>query len=152
MTSATQQTGFFQRKWTLTAFLVEALVLLVFVAGTLGVLLSIFAQSYKVGIESQTEARALMMAANTAETFAATPAEGVFFREEDDYVTLCVVTEEPTPAGTMYRAQIAVYSLQELNARPERSNLSSDYSWVDIDLIPPIYKLTTARYVSGGVS
>lgn len=148
----TQSSRFFQRNWTGTAFIVEALLLLVFVAGALAVLLNVFAESYEVGTKSQNEARAILAATNAAETFAAAPAEGFFVASEGDFVTNCVVRAEKTSSGTMYHAQIAVYSLEDINVRDEASVTARDLAPISFEDMVPVIELSTSRFLSGEVS
>lgn len=151
MAATSSPTGFFKRNWTGAAFIVEALILLVFVAGTLAVLLNIFARSYTVGQASQKEARAILVATNVAETFAASPAEGIFVSTEGDFVTSCLVQEEKTSAGTLYNARISVYSLKDFERDDGEALTANDLVPVYFDSWTPVYELTTARYISGEV-
>lgn len=148
--SETQQKRFIKQGWTGTAFIVEALILLVFVAGALAVLLNIFVESYVVGTRSQEEARAVLVASNAAERFAAAPTAGIFVSSEDDFVVSCVVEEEETAAGALYHAQISVFLLDD----EDRDELKGRDYLVPLyfDAPEPIYELTTSRYVSGEVS
>lgn len=147
-----QDQHFTKRSWTGAAFIVESLLLLAFMAGTLAVLLNIFAQSYTVGSQSQDKALAIVAATNTAETFAAAPEEGLFISPEGDFVTNCVVEAEKTSSGTMYYAHIAVYSLSDIEVHDNTLEAMRDYFLVHYDSLVPVYELDTARFVSGEVS
>lgn len=132
--------------WHGTAFIVEAVVLLLVMTVSLGVVVSLLAASYSMGSRAQQQACAATLAstgaANGAEAFSADPAhvpQTTYYRVTDGvveqvdhylaghYVVACEVSPEKTDGGTLYRAQINV----------------SRYNQV-------VYALSTATYVSGG--
>lgn len=125
------------RGFSSTAFLVEALVLLVIVAGVLAVLMSVFAQAYNTGKQSRDEAAAILLASNMAEEFSATPEVGVTVAKDDAHVAYCTVEAQPQEGGVLYFAHIAVYESDEA------TNEAAEPSAIDA-----IYQLDTARYVS----
>lgn len=147
-----QGARFGNRSWKGTAFIIEALVLLIFVAGALAVLLSIFVQSYNVNERTQSETDAILLATNAAEAFSAAPAEGTFVAIEGDYVARNTVQAQSTSSGIMYQAHIEVYSLEGVNAHAGQTFNVNDDVPIDFDAAQPIYELTTARYVSREVS
>lgn len=107
--------------WPGAAFIVEALLLLVFLAGSLAVLMELNADADAAGQQSADLMEAMTLASNAAEEFAANPelaaATGALSDEEEAarvrYGTGLVMTRtveaEPLAAGTMYRARIAVW-------------------------------------------
>lgn len=107
--------------WPGAAFIVEALLLLVFLAGSLAVLMELNADADAAGRQSADLMEAMTLASNAAEEFAANPelvtATGALGDEEEAarvrYGTGLVMTRtveaEPLAAGTMYRARIAVW-------------------------------------------
>lgn len=107
--------------WPGAAFIVEALLLLVFLAGSLAVLMELNADADAAGQQSADLMAAMTLASNAAEEFAANPelaaATGALSDEEEaarvQYGTGLVMTRtveaEPMAAGTMYRARIAVW-------------------------------------------
>ncbi|WP_303202001.1 type IV pilus modification PilV family protein [Raoultibacter timonensis] len=105
------------------AFIVEALVLLVFILASMAVLMQLFGSARTTGIEAHDLSQAIVLASNSAEKFAATPAEGAtetFFVEEDGalrsadgptddaFSVTCTVEGEQREGGTLYRAHIFV--------------------------------------------
>ena len=98
------------KRTTSMAFIVETLVLLVFLVGSLAVITQLFASSASKAVESQDLERAVILAANTAERFSADP-EGV---EETttagDLAVNCAINTETLSYGTQYDATIIVYS------------------------------------------
>ena len=127
--------------WHGTAFVVEALVLLAFLAFALAVFMQLFGVSHARGAEERQLTQAVLLASNAAEEFAATPQAGstsaAFDAEgnaldaaadgEGVYVVSSEVTPERTEGGTMYRANIVVTCDGET-----------------------VYQLESARYVSNG--
>ncbi|MEY8561599.1 hypothetical protein AALA21_00865 [Eggerthellaceae bacterium 3-80] len=123
--------------WSGAAFVVEALILLVFLAACLALFMSMFGSANEIGIANTRQEQALTLAANEAELFAADPtrvygahdvsvATGLAGRtstadspETEIFTVRCDVTPEAMAAGTLYRALITVvfegetlYSLQ----------------------------------------
>lgn len=116
-----------QSTWHGTAFIVEALVLLAFFLGSIAVLMQLFGSSSVMGVESRELTRAVVLASNSAERFAADPATaGNLTETEDGYAIACTVEPEDTSAGTLYRATIVVSKAGD-----------------------EVYRLETARYESG---
>lgn len=124
--------------WPGAAFVVEALILLVFLAACLAVFMQLFGDANETGRQNVRLERAVEAASNRAERFAADPLAGMedsagagrlesTVGEGDDALTVtCDVTPEGLPAGVLYRAEIGVWDGDEL-----------------------VYDLTTARYVAG---
>ena len=118
--------------WTSVAFIVESILLLVFLVGSLAVLTQVFTLSLNRSVESRTLDAATIAASTIAEHFAADPSD------VEDEVTLgdlritCQVDEQPRDNGIMYYARIDVYDL---------TGSSGD---------GPVYTLETARYDAGG--
>lgn len=105
------------------AFIVEALVLLVFILGSMAVLMQMFATARATGIEAHNLSQAIVLASNRAEEFSGAPATGdteSFFAEydgkleaagesdEDAFRVTCDVSSEQRGGGTLYRAEIAI--------------------------------------------
>lgn len=122
------------------AFIVEALVLLVFILASMAVLMQLFSSARATGIEAHDLSQAIVLASNSAEEFAAEPVLGekeTFFSEEggklvatddsdtDAFSVVCGVEGEKRESGTIYRARIVV----------ERHG-------------SVLYELSSARYVS----
>ncbi len=119
------------------AFVIEALILLVFLAACLALFMSMFGTANEIGVENTRQEQAITLAANEAELFAADPtgsfgahevsvATGLAGRtatsaspETEIFTVRCDVTPEAMAAGTLYRALITItfegetlYSLQ----------------------------------------
>ena len=161
--------------WPGAAFIVEALLLLVFLVGSLAVLMELNADADAAGQQSADLMAAMTMASNAAEEFAANPelaaATGALSDEEEaasvQYGTGLVMTRtveaEPMAAGTMYRARIAVWH-EDAGAGDAAAELAAAGSDADAGaggLKPaptegdgaegaaePVYTLETACYVA----
>ncbi len=100
-----------------TAFLVESLVLLLFLAATLAVLTNVFASSMATSQEAARLSAATETAQNAAEEFSANPeavakgqaiGAGIAKNGTDRFDVACNVNVEKTQAGTLYMADIVV--------------------------------------------
>lgn len=139
--------------WHGTAFVLEAVVLLLFVALSMAVVCSMFAKAYEIDQEADTLTRAVTLATtgaeNGAETFAANPDDescpktmtysfdGESFTPQSTYVSgMYTVTRtveaDKTAAGTLYRARIDVsrynknvYSLTVASYKSKSGKVSS---------------------------
>lgn len=115
--------------WHGTAFVLETIVLLFFIAVSMAVVCSLFAKAFDIDQEADTLARAVILATtgaeNGAETFVANPDDancpttmtysfdGEHFAPQDTYVSGMytvkrTVAADKTAAGTLYRARIDV--------------------------------------------
>lgn len=117
------------------AFIIETLVLLVLVAGCLSVLIEMFAYAHQLGEENNNTVKAVHIASNTAERFSADPASVPEVQVVDDLAIYTTISSESQPAGTLYRATIEVYGIDDHVTRAGSS---------------PFYSLETARYVKTG--
>ncbi len=115
--------------WSGMAVVVEAMLMLVFLIGSLAILTQVFATASVRAREAHDLAAAVSVATSAAERFAADPegAEGV--TEAEGLSVDCQVTSDQTTRGTIYHATITV-----------RSEHVSE----------PVYTLSTERYVEGG--
>ncbi len=114
------------------AFVIEALILLVFLAACLALFMSMFGTANEIGVENTRQEQAITLAANEADptgSFGAhevSVATGLAGRtatsaspETEIFTVRCDVTPEAMAAGTLYRALITItfegetlYSLQ----------------------------------------
>lgn len=117
------------------SFVVEALVLLVFLAACMAVFTQLFSGSSKLAASSERLSNAIMVAKDAAEEFSSEPAAvaagepvglTVIANGKGSFNVTCDVTDESTGAGTMYRAHITVS-----------------------DAEGTAYELDASRYVSG---
>ena len=111
--------------WSGLAIVVEAIVLLLFLVGSLAVLTQLFASAAARGRQGRDLAAAVSLATTTAERFAADPATAEGTSTEDGLIVVCDVEPEKRAAGTLYHATVTVLA--------EGSD-------------EPIYVLATARY------
>ena len=112
--------------WPGAAFVVEALLMLVFLVASLAVLMQLFFGAVRRGTQATMLQQAVTIAQNEAERFSADPTSVDASSQENGYDVSCSVTPEETDGGTLYRATITV---------------SKDGA--------KVYDLPTARYVSG---
>lgn len=117
------------RPWHGMAFIIEAVVLLAFIALAISVFFRLFAYSEGASAQSQQLSAAVAYASNTAEQFAASPTSmSDYSKTEDGLHVTCQVEPNKTSAGTLYKATITI----------------SDPTSGD-----ELYTLHTASYVSG---
>ena len=143
-----------------SAFIVEALFLLFFLTASAAVFTQLFAHAANQATEGLELSRAVAVASDTAEQFAANPESIEAVALEDGLLVTCEVTAEPGGdngvasgardinadgagsnigggGGTLYHATIRVYSEGSF---PEAGQLPEG---------KPIYELQTARYERG---
>lgn len=108
------------------AFIVETIILFVFLVATLIVVSLLFFASISMSVEGQNLERATLIAANTAERFFTDPTSPDLNGTEQDLSVNCDVTPQSIGNGTLYQAVITVYDKGE-----------------------SIYSIQTSRYVSG---
>ena len=114
--------------WTSVAFIVESILLLVFLVGSLAVLTQLFVTSLNQSVKSRTLDAATIAASTIAEHFAADPSDVADEVQLGDLKVTCQVSEELHDNGTLYVAHIDVFDL---------TGSSGDES---------VYSLETARY------
>lgn len=110
------------------AFIVESLVLFVFLVATLIIVSMLFFASVSMSAEAQNLERATIIASNTAERFSADPTRSDLDSSEYGLDVSCAVNTQTVGDGTLYLAHIMVLNGDEL-----------------------IYSVDTSRFV-GGVS
>lgn len=113
--------------WTSVAFIVESMLLLVFLIGSMAVLTQVFSAALNQSVESRSLDAATIAAGSIAEHFAANPEDVQEETVLGDLRIVCDVTEEEHVSGTLYKANITVY---------------------DVQLGDSIYALDTACYVN----
>lgn len=121
--------------WHGKAFLVEALVLLVFLVASLSILVSLFVQARTEADEGERLSQAVQLAQNAAEEFAADPAGAQGLALQDDGLVATVqVGEDPHESGLLLNATVTVVD---------------EEGGGSIAAGEEIYRLDTARYVPG---
>ena len=161
-----------RRVWPGAAFIVEALLLLVFLAGSLAVLMDLNADADAAGAQSTDLMGALVLASNVAEEFAADPvalqeayaadpAADRWFSCPLDAVESgsgilraeCTFAAEPTEGGLLHRLTLTVWKERVLTDREQAAAegyLINDSEgacferWTE----EPVYTVETARYVA----
>lgn len=137
-----------RKSWTGTAFLIESLVLLVFLAGTIAVLAQLFAYSVSTANSAQQLSQAATVAQNAAEEFSSNPVavaegqqvgQGVALNGTSDFAVTCTVTANEEDNGTLYVAHIAVSPRAATGAGAAAAN--------NAGAAEAAYELDTARYV-----
>lgn len=118
--------------WSGMALVVEAMVLLLFLVGSLAIITQLFATASTRAQSGRKLAQAVALATTEAERFAADPANAGGTFTEDDLSVLCTVTSETSETGTLYHATIDVRDTTAGRSDAE-----------------PIYTLTTTRYQQG---
>ena len=116
--------------WSGMAVLVEAMVVLLFLIGSLAVVTQLFAAAAERAREGEQLARAVAYATDAAEAFAADPAGSDGSSTREGLELTCDVTSTPTAAGTLYDATITVFA-------------------EDGSAEAPLYVLTTSCYENG---
>ena len=117
--------------WSSASFIVESILLLLFLVASLAVLTQVFSASLTRSVESRTLDAASIAATSIAEHFAADPASIDEKTQLGDLLITCDVTHENRAGGIMYHAKIDVYDLSGYH------NGS-------------VYSLETSSYQSGG--
>lgn len=110
------------------AFIVEALVLFVFLVATLAIVTQLFFASANRAQRSLELERAVTIAANTAERFSANPLSRELDGSYDGLEASCRVTPQRMAAGTLYHALVTVRSGDEEVYRLETSRYVSEVS------------------------
>lgn len=95
--------------WKSIAFIVESMLLLVFLVGSLAILTQLFAISMNNSVQSRTLDAATIAATSIAEHFAADPTGVQESTQLGDLIVKCEVTETAREGGTLYNALISVY-------------------------------------------
>ncbi len=112
-------------RWHSMAFLVESMILLVFLAASLAVFIQLFSKSAAWATSAEKLSSAIAAAGNGAERFAANPENTEESAYDGDLRVVTSVEAEKQTGGTLYHATVEVYDDSTL-----------------------LYTIQTARYVS----
>ena len=130
--------------WTSTAFIVESILLLLFLAASLAVLAQAFTLSLTHSAEGRTLDAAVAAATNVAERFAADPEKAAGTTQAGDLVVVCATTADEREAGTLYRAHIEVYAAGTgSSASPSAPSAPENAAG------EPVFSLDTSSYQHG---
>ena len=113
------------------AFIVESILLLIFLVGALALMTLTFSNALNRSVESRTQDAAVIAASSIAEHFAADPSDVQEETVLGDLRIACTVTDEPRAGGIMHHAHIDVFDAK------------------GADGSAPVYSLDTSRYESG---
>ena len=142
-----------QSRWPGAAFLIESMLLLVFVAVSIVVFTQLFAASAARAFESEELANAVAAASNAAERFAADPRGVASAEVENGLVVTTDVTPDQRQGGTLFRAVIRVYAISGEGSGAAvsvpQSNDAAAPALLAIADSTPVYTLSTSTYESG---
>lgn len=136
--------------WSGVAFLVEAMLLLVFLTASLAVFTQLFGQAIERGTQSETLSQAVAAVSGTSERFCADPegTEGATF--SNGLIVVCEVDDEERGGGTLYHATISAYQ-----ADPDAlDSIGAENGDALMELAlasggpAPVYSVTTSKYES----
>ena len=113
------------------AFIVEALILLAFLAAASAIFVQLFAAAVGQSAESAELSNAVAIASNTAERFAADPSSVGESETVDDFIVTCTTSVEKRAGGDLRLATISVYRAED---------------GIVGDVDDPVYTISTARY------
>lgn len=119
--------------WTSVAFIVESILLLLFLVASLAVLTSVFTSSLNRSVESRTLDAATIAASSVAEHFAADPLAVAGETDLGDLNVACTVSLEDRADGILYKAHIDVFDTSAGGDEPAL-----------------VYSLDTLKYQAGG--
>lgn len=100
-------------KWsrrTGRAFIIEVLFLFAFLICSLTVITQLFVGSVNEAAQARDLERAINIASNTAERFAANPHSNELNYSQDGLTVVCDVDAQPSGAGTLYVATITIFN------------------------------------------
>ena len=118
----TQRTSVAPRKrWAGAAFLVEAMLLLLFLMASIAIFTQLFAATAERSNESRNLTDAVAVATSTAERFAANPADAACDETRDGLRIICEVSPSKRGGGTIYYATISVYDADKAGRLPVRT-------------------------------
>lgn len=114
-----------QPSWSGMAVLIEAMVLMMVLVGSLAIIMQLFATATIRAREGQQLAEAVAYATSAAESFASDPTAAEGTSVQNGLIVQCQVTDQKTTAGTLYHATITV--LDESTAEPVYELVTSQY-------------------------
>ena len=143
-------------RWSGAAFLIEAMLLLVFVMASLAVLTQMFATASDHANRSRDLTDAVAATSTVAERFAADPSAVPEKQLVGTMYVTCLVSAEHRAGGTLYNADISAYSNEEDadRALTHWQGLGASQSSSDIledsgSASGLVYSIDTSKYESG---
>ena len=140
-----------------SAFVIEAVLLILFLAASLAVVMSMLSLSYRQETQAALATRAMSYAVECAERFVIEPegSEASYSTIEEGMAITCEVTSFQMAAGTMCYAHITVYPTEDVPVPVHPlASLSLPSAEADSAGAPEaeiVFELDTARYVSKAV-
>ena len=147
--------------WANASFIVEAMVLLVFLIASLAVFMQLFSASLQHSRESGELTDAVAAASSTAERFAADPQGVPAVAQVGDLLVTCNVKPVKHERGTLYQADIRVYGASTdaadvaaiLEAAEGSEAGAADAAGTATSAtvaagVSPVYAITTSAYES----
>ena len=123
-------------RWSGVAFLVEAMLLLVFLMASLAVCTQLFAEASSRAGESEALTEAVVAGTAVAERFAANPSGVEHQSREGDMLVVCDSRIDQRVSGAMHYATISVYAIGDGSASEAVEG-------------EPLYVIDTAHYEAG---
>lgn len=117
-----------RKRWAGAAFLVEAMLLLLFLVASMAIFTQLFAATAERANESRNLTDAVAIATSTAERFAANPADAACDEVKDGLRVICDVAPSKRDGGTIYYATISVYDAKKAGEIPVRTGGAADRS------------------------
>ena len=142
LSTKTRVAGSSGPSWAVSAFIVEAIVLLAFLIASSAVFVQLFSVALVRSEESGTTAAAVAAATSTAERFAANPADVREVTQVGDLVVVCETDSAKRAGGTLYHADISVYQGVDVPADGAAAGELSNGGRA------AVYETSTAVYVS----
>lgn len=139
-----------------SAFVIEAVLLILFLAASLAVVMGMLSLSYRQEAQAALKTRAMSYAMECAERFVIECEDEAasYARSEDGMAIRCTVTSFPTASGVMHYAHIEVYPTEDVpvpvHPLATLSLPAADEQGGEVDEAIA-FELDTARYVSKAV-
>lgn len=125
-------------RWAGAAFLVEAMLLLLFLTASMAVFTQLFAEAAERSNQSLDLSAAVVAGSAAAERFAADPTSVPERAVEDNMLVVCDTQAEPREAGVLYHATISVYPASGESTASGANDPSN-----------PLFVVETAHYDKG---
>ena len=122
--------------WSNASFLIESMLLLVFLIASLAVFTQMFSASMARAEDSRQLTAAVTAASDTAERFTANPSGVNAIEENNGMIVTCDVDSDERESGTLYHAKISVYKAESFDLYDMRA------------VADPVYSVSTARFES----
>lgn len=136
-----------QTRWPGVAFLVEAMVITLFITFAIAVFTQVFMASVERAQQAEQLSSAVALASGAAERFVADPHAVPDSLTADGLHAVCKVTSAPRDGGVMHYLTVQVYSVRDGSGGAPGVDGAG---WLVDGL--PVYTLGTSAYESGEVA